>query len=133
MGTVGDALDNAVAESFFATLECELLDRYDWPTRQALRTAVFDFLEVFYNRQRRHSTIDYLTPSTTSTNPITSTRRRANLSTKAGQLQEPPRRRVVIGSWPPIHGHRSQRWFWHESSGCELAIFSSPCLSWWDR
>jgi putative transposase len=62
MGTVGDALDNAVAESFFATLECELLDRYDWPTRQALRTAVFDFIEVFYNRQRRHSTIDYLTP-----------------------------------------------------------------------
>jgi putative transposase len=63
MGTVGDALDNAVAESFFATLECELLDRYHWPTRQALRTAVFDFIEVFYNRQRRHSTLDYLTPT----------------------------------------------------------------------
>jgi hypothetical protein len=62
MGTVGDALDNAVAESFFATLECELLDRYDWPTRQALRTAVFDFIEVFYNRQRRHSTLAYQTP-----------------------------------------------------------------------
>ena len=62
MGTVGDALDNAVAESFFATLECELLDRRDWPTRQALRTAVFDFIEVFYNRQRRHSTLDYHTP-----------------------------------------------------------------------
>jgi putative transposase len=62
MGTVGDALDNAVAESFFATLECELLDRYDWPTRQALRSAVFDFIEVFYNRQRRHSTLDYRTP-----------------------------------------------------------------------
>ena len=58
MGSVGDALDNAVAESFFATLECELLDRYDWPTRQALRTAIFDFIEVFYNRQRRHSTLD---------------------------------------------------------------------------
>ena len=62
MGTIGDALDNAVAESFFATLECELLDRYDWPTRQALRTAVFDFIEIFYNRQRRHSTLDYHTP-----------------------------------------------------------------------
>jgi putative transposase len=62
MGTVGDALDNAVAESFFATLECELLDRFAWPTRQTLRTAVFDFIEVFYNRQRRHSTLDYLTP-----------------------------------------------------------------------
>jgi putative transposase len=62
MGTIGDALDNAVAESFFATLECELLERYDWPTRQALRTAVFDFIEVFYNRRRRHSTLDYRTP-----------------------------------------------------------------------
>ena len=62
MGTVGDALDNAVAERFFATLEWELLDRSDWPTRQALRTAVFDFIEVFYNRQRRPSTLDYHTP-----------------------------------------------------------------------
>jgi putative transposase len=62
-GTVGDALDNAVAESCFATLECELLDRYHWPTRQALRTAVFDFVEVFYNRQPRPSTLDYLTPT----------------------------------------------------------------------
>jgi transposase InsO family protein len=61
-GSVGDALDNAVAESFFATLECELLDRYHSPTRQALRTAVFDSIEIFYNRQRRHSTLDYLTP-----------------------------------------------------------------------
>jgi Integrase core domain len=58
MGTVGDALDNAVAESFFATLQCELLDRYPWPTRTGLRTAIFDFIEVFYNRQRRHSTLD---------------------------------------------------------------------------
>jgi transposase InsO family protein len=64
MGTVGDALDNAVAESFFATLECELLDRYPWPTRASLRTAVFDFIEVFYNRQRRHSTLDYRSPAT---------------------------------------------------------------------
>jgi putative transposase len=62
MGTVGDALDNAVAESFFATLECELLDRYPWPTRAGLRTAIFDFIEVFYNRQRRHSTLDYASP-----------------------------------------------------------------------
>jgi putative transposase len=62
MGTVGDALDNAVAESFFATLECELLDRHPWPTRTGLRTAIFDFIEVFYNRQRRHSTLDYTSP-----------------------------------------------------------------------
>jgi putative transposase len=62
MGTVGDALDNAVAESFFATLECGLLDRHLWPTRAGLRTAIFDFIEIFYHRQRRHSTFDYTTP-----------------------------------------------------------------------
>ena len=50
MGSVGDALDNAVAESFFATLQTELLDRYDWPTRQGLRSALFEFIHVFYNR-----------------------------------------------------------------------------------
>jgi putative transposase len=63
MGTAGDALDNAVAESFSATLECELLDRYPWPTRSGPRTAIFDFIEVFYNRQRRHSTLDYHPPA----------------------------------------------------------------------
>lgn len=63
MGSVGDALDNAVAESFFATLQTELLDRYIWPTRQSLRSATFEFIEVFYNRQRRHSTLGYLSPS----------------------------------------------------------------------
>ena len=62
MGSVGDALDNAVAESFFATLQTELLDRYEWPTRQSLRSAMFEFLHVFYNRQRRHSTLGYLSP-----------------------------------------------------------------------
>ena len=64
MGTVGDALDNAAAESFFAPLECELLDRYPWPTRTGLGTAILDFIEVFYNRQRRHSTLDYHPPAT---------------------------------------------------------------------
>ncbi len=63
MGTVGNALDNAVDESFFATLECELLDRHHWPTRRSLRTAVFDFIEIFYNRQHRHSTLDDHTPA----------------------------------------------------------------------
>jgi integrase-like protein len=87
MGTVGDALDNAVAERFFATLECELLDRYDWPTRQALRTAVFDVIEVFYNRQRRHSTPRLPhTHRLRAAAPITSTRRIANMSTKATLL-----------------------------------------------
>jgi putative transposase len=61
MGSVGDALDNAVAESFFGTLKLELVYRHRFPTRTAARTAVFDYIEVFYNRRRRHSTIGQLT------------------------------------------------------------------------
>lgn len=62
MGTVGEALDNAVAESFSATLETELLDRYNWSSRQALALAIFEYIEGFYNRRRRHSTLGYLSP-----------------------------------------------------------------------
>lgn len=62
MGTVGDALDNAVAESFYATVQSELFDRGRWRTRRSLMTAIFSFIEVFYNRQRRHSSLGYLTP-----------------------------------------------------------------------
>lgn len=62
MGSVGDCYDNAMAESFFATLECELLARQLFPTQLAARTALFEYLEVFYNRQRRHSALGYLSP-----------------------------------------------------------------------
>jgi putative transposase len=62
MGSKGDCFDNAVAESFFATLKKELIHRQSWPTKAELRTEVFDYIEVFYNRQRRHSTIGGLSP-----------------------------------------------------------------------
>jgi transposase InsO family protein len=62
MGSVGDAYDNAMCESFFATLECELLDRHRFKTQAEARIAVFDFIEGFYNRRRRHSSIGYLSP-----------------------------------------------------------------------
>ncbi|MBX6772882.1 MAG: transposase [Chloroflexi bacterium] len=62
MGTVGDALDNAVAESFDASLQTECLDRRRWRTRREPKAAIFDYVEIFYNRQRRHSALDYLTP-----------------------------------------------------------------------
>ena len=62
MGSVGDCYDNAMAESFFATLECELLARQSFPTQIAARSALFEYIEVFYNRQRRHSALDYLSP-----------------------------------------------------------------------
>ena len=63
MGSVGDCFDNAVAEAFFATLKVELLHRQAWPTRAAARLAIFEFIEVWYNRQRRHSTLGYATPA----------------------------------------------------------------------
>ena len=62
MGSKGDAYDNAVAESFFATLKKELVNRHAWPTRRELGAAVFEYIEVFYNRERRHSTLDYRSP-----------------------------------------------------------------------
>jgi len=57
MGSKGDAYDNAVAESFFATLKKELVHRQSWPTRRELATEVFDYIDAFYNRVRRHSTL----------------------------------------------------------------------------
>ena len=62
MGSVGDAYDNALCESFFATLECELLDRRRFPTQAEARMAVFDFIEGWYNPHRRHSGLDYQSP-----------------------------------------------------------------------
>jgi putative transposase len=63
MGSVGDAYDNAMAESFFATLECELLDRERFKTPAQARSAVFAFIEGFYNPRRRHSALGYLSPA----------------------------------------------------------------------
>ena len=55
-------IHNAVAESFFATLEFELIEQQVFKTRQVAKTAVFEFIEVFYNRQRSHQTLNYKTP-----------------------------------------------------------------------
>jgi len=62
MSRKGDCWDNAVAESFFATLKFELVDRRVFVGRQAARTAIFEYIEVFYNRQRIHQTLGYRTP-----------------------------------------------------------------------
>jgi putative transposase len=62
MGSRGDCYDNAVAESFFATLKKELIHRRSWPSKAELRTEVFDYIEVFFNRQRRHGTLGMLSP-----------------------------------------------------------------------
>lgn len=62
MGTVGDAYDNAMAESFFATLECELIDRRVWKTHTEARLAIFTWIESWYNPHRRHSGLGQMSP-----------------------------------------------------------------------
>jgi putative transposase len=62
MGSVGDCFDHALIESFFATLECELIDQRHWRTREEARLEVFWWLEAVYNRTRRHSALGYLSP-----------------------------------------------------------------------
>jgi len=107
MGSVGDAYDNAMAESFFATLECELLDRTRFQTQAEARMAVFEWIEGWYNPQRRHSSIGYLSPNEFERRhaeiresggfapapPITSERRRdqESLGLESGQLSTEPR------------------------------------------
>lgn len=63
MGSVGDAYDNAMAESFFASLECELIDRRSWKNKTEARLAIFTWIESWYNPTRRHSGLGYLSPN----------------------------------------------------------------------
>jgi putative transposase len=63
MGSVGDAYDNAMAESFFATLECELIARRKWKTRSEAKAALFSWIEGWYNPRRLHSSVGYLSPN----------------------------------------------------------------------
>jgi transposase InsO family protein len=63
MGTIGDCYDNAVIESFWGRMQTELLNRRRWKTRIELANAIFEYLEIFHNRQRRHSALGMLTPN----------------------------------------------------------------------
>jgi transposase InsO family protein len=62
MGSNGDCVDNAMMESFWARVQVELLNRRRWRTRMELSTALFEYLEIFHNRQRRHSALGMLSP-----------------------------------------------------------------------
>jgi transposase InsO family protein len=62
MGSVGDCYDNGLMESFRSRMQVELLNRRRWTTRTELANAIFEYLEIFHNRQRRHSALGYLTP-----------------------------------------------------------------------
>jgi putative transposase len=63
MGAKGSGFDNAVLESFHATIKKDLIHRRSWPTKAEARVAVFEYIEVFYNRRRRHSALGYLSPT----------------------------------------------------------------------
>ncbi len=62
-GSVGDGLDNAMMESFWSSMQIELLNRRRWKTRVELANAIFDYIEIFHNRQRRHSALGYRSPN----------------------------------------------------------------------
>lgn len=81
MGSVGDCYDNALCESFFATLECELIDRSTFHSHREAELAVFDYVEGFYNTRRRHSSLDYLSPMQYERRTRNTTQ---NLSTEPG-------------------------------------------------
>lgn len=74
MGTVGDAYDNAMVESFFATLECELIDQRTWQTKTDACLALFTYIEGWYNPRRRHSGLGQLSPANVERNHDNRTR-----------------------------------------------------------
>lgn len=85
MGSVGDCYDNAMCESFFATLECELIDRTRFDSHATARREIFSFIEGWYNPHRRHSSLRYLSPVNFERRHLFTRRRDSvNLSTKAG-------------------------------------------------
>jgi len=85
MGSVGDCFDNALCESFFASLECELIDRFTFRTRREARLAVFDWIEAWYNPLRRHTGVGRISPvNFERRHTYQSATESANLSRKAG-------------------------------------------------
>ena len=70
MGTVGDCFDNATMESFWARMQVELLDRRRWRTRIELANAIFEYLEIFHNRHRRHTALENAHPHRIRKNPL---------------------------------------------------------------
>ena len=93
MGSRGDCFDNAVLESFHATLKKDLIHRRSWPTKAEARTAVFDYIEAFYNRRRRHSLLGMLSP----------------VEFENGTLSPDGAASPLRGSRPPTRWNTSQR------------------------
>jgi transposase InsO family protein len=88
MGTVGDALDNAMCESLIGTMKIEKLNRQPWRSVEDVRAAIFEWIETWYNRRRRHSSLGYLSPSSTRASTTTDTRSPTpNLFAETGEAQ----------------------------------------------
>jgi putative transposase len=98
MGTVGDAYDNAMAESFFATLECELIDRRSWPTKTDARMALFSYIEGWYNPRRRHSALGQMSPANFESKHIDA----SHSPTPCAQHGLPTVGVCVAGATPPV-------------------------------
>ena len=98
MGTVGDAYDNAMAESFFATLECELIDRRSWQTKTEARLALFTYIEGWYNPRRRHSALGQTSPANFERKHIDKTRSQPS----RGEHGIPTVGSCVAGATPPV-------------------------------
>jgi hypothetical protein len=113
MGSRGDCFDNAVAESFFATLKKELVHGRCWPSKAELRTEVFEYIEVFFNRRRRHSTLGMLSPADYEHRALApagtvSPLRGSHPPTRSSSLHQ-PRVRSPNQPRPPKRGNSSAR------------------------
>ena len=99
-GSAGDRYDNAMAESFFATLECELIDRRSFQTQAEARTAIFAFVEGWYNTHRLHSALGYLSPNCCfSQSPVESPRLSAGVLRRRIGWDDGAIRSVFSSSW----------------------------------
>ena len=98
MGTVGDAYDNAMAESFFATLDCELIERRSWQTKTEARLALFTYIEGWYNPRRRHSALGQTSPANFERQHIDKTRSQPS----RGEYGIPTVGSCVAGAPPPV-------------------------------
>lgn len=100
MGSVGDCFDNAMAESFFATLECELFYRRTFKTQDEARLAIFEYIEGFYNSRRRHSSLGYVSPADFE-RKFNKVGRHSGTSQPAGMLAAPKDKPSVAASGHP--------------------------------
>jgi putative transposase len=103
MGSIGDCFDNAMCESFFATLECELLERRRFRTQVEARLAIFDFIEGWYNPHRRHSALGYQSP-----NDYEATHAQPTTEEMVERVSNAARARYALCASPNAHQGKNQ-------------------------